>query len=323
MGAITAIVLIAAYMVPGHDIARGWLCAFILISMVPIGSLALLLIHGVTGGKWGDDLSPVLIPAARSIPLLILAILPILLFRSRIYPWPSSDVPPDVAHYYLNPVFFDARALMALTIWSGLAWGNAWAHPRVAALGLVVHLVLMTFIPADWILTIQPHTASAAFGLGFGIEQLFAALAFAALVPSRGRDAQSNRDLAGMLIAALLGTVYFLYMQFLITWYGNIPARVEWYMTRADESWSATIIASFAFGAIVPFLAMLSPAVRQNSVALRWLGASVLIGIALHVIWLTAPIFGAVILMPALLALLLMLLVVTKIFQEGALDGGR
>ena len=56
--------LIAVAALSGAAAAHGWLCAFVLVAMVPIGSLALLLVHGVTGGHWGRDLAPVLIPAA-------------------------------------------------------------------------------------------------------------------------------------------------------------------------------------------------------------------------------------------------------------------
>ena len=58
-----------------------------------------------------------------------------------------------------------------------MVWRRAWETPLAAGLGLTAHLVLMTFIPADWILTLEPGTTSAAFGAGFSIEQIFAALA--------------------------------------------------------------------------------------------------------------------------------------------------
>jgi len=162
--------------------ARGWLSAFVLVSMVPIGSLALLLVHGISGGRWGRDLAAVLIPAARCIPLLFVAFLPVLIFRSSIYRWQDLELPHDVTRYYLNAAFFDARTFAALAVWSALAWCGVWRSQLLAGLGLVAHLVLMTFIPADWVLTLPPGSTSAGLGLGFGIEQIGAALAFGAVV---------------------------------------------------------------------------------------------------------------------------------------------
>jgi hypothetical protein len=267
-----------------------WLWLFFILSLIPLGSLTLLLVHGVTGGRWGSDLAPALIPAARAIPLLILGVLPILLFRANIYHWDALTVPADVRHRYLNPIFFDARTLLALTLWSTLAWTHAWARPVFAALGLTLHIILMTFIPADWVLTLAPGSVSAGFGFGIGVEQVFAALAFAAVwSPQDKNDPRATRDLSGLLIAALLGTVYFAYMQFAIIWYGNIPDKVHWYALRAETGWAPIALAAFALGAALPFIAVLSPYVRRTPSALRAVGICVLLGIGLHAAYLIQP----------------------------------
>lgn len=293
----------------GAVAARGWLCGFVLLSMVPIGSLALLLVHGISGGRWGRDLAPVLIPAARTMPLLLVGFAPVLLFRPLIYQWQDLKLPPDVFAYYLNPSFFDARSIIALAVWSLLAWSGAWRRELSAGLGLIAHLILTSLIPADWVLTLRPGSVSAGFGLGFGIEQMGAALAFAAvMVPQRG-DARASRDLAGLIVTTLLGTVYFVYMQFVITWYGNIPDKVHWFADRVHAGWSPVAFAAFMIGAAVPFLAMLNPLVRGAGGALRLVGASVLTGITLHVAWLTVPAFGAGVLGPAVLAAIAMALI--------------
>ncbi len=304
VGIAASIALIAVALIFGAVAARGWLYAFVLVSMVPIGSLALLMVHGISGGRWGGDLAPALIPAARCMPVLLVAFLPILLFRADIYRWDELQLPADVHDYYLNPPFFDARTLLALALWSGLAWGGVWRRPLSAALGLVVHLILMTFIPADWVLTLPPGSTSAGFGLGFGIEQIGAALALAAVLAVQGPDPRACRDLAGMILSTLLGTMYFIYMQFIVIWYGNIPDKVHWYFIRSSEGWSALALAAFLLGAAAPFLALLHPSVRREPALLRLVGILVLSGVALHVAWLTVPSFGAVAEAPAVLAAL-------------------
>jgi hypothetical protein len=283
-------------------IARGWLCAFVLTAMIPIGSLTLLLVHGISGGRWCRDLAPTLVGTARLVPWLLVAFLPIIVFRSTIYDWSAMKLPEDVRHIYLNPAFFDARTVAALAIWTTLVWTKAWRSELWSALGLAAHLVIMTFIPADWILTIAPGSTSAGFGLGFGIEQIFAALAFAAFLMTQGGDERANTDLAGLIVSSLLGTMYFLYMQYIITWYGNIPDRVHWYVVRANDGWAKIAFISFALGAAIPFLAILNPTVRHEPRPLRIVGASVLVGIALHVVWMIMPVFGAGTVVQAVLA---------------------
>jgi hypothetical protein len=150
--------------------------------------------------------------------------------------------------------------------------------------------------------------------LGFGIEQMFAALAFAALLAPSARAPRANRDLAGLIATTLLATVYFLYMQFVITWYGNIPAKVHWYVARAGDGWAALMLAAFLIGAALPFLAMLHPYVRRDPRPLRFVGALVLGGVALHIGWLTLPGFGAAAIIPAIFAGLL----ITALFALAA-----
>lgn len=308
------VLVITLTLTPTRAFAAGWLGAFVFLSMIPIGSLALLLIHGITGGRWGEDFSPVLEPAARTMPLLLLAFLPIILLRPDLYPWPAHEVPADVARDYLNPLFFAFRTVVALIIWSVMVWYRLWTNQLWAGLALVVHGLLITFVPPDWVLTLRPISTSAGFGLGFGIEQMFAALGFVALLAPQGDDPRAGRDLAGIIVTTLLGTVYFDFMAFLIIWYGNVPEKVDWYVARTYGAWPAVAFASFVLAAAIPFLAVLSPSVRAKPAPMRVLGGLVLAGIALHVAWLTMPIFGYGPAIPAILSgLVLALLAVAAL----------
>jgi hypothetical protein len=221
------------------------------------------------------------------------------------------ELPHDVRQFYLDPLFFDARTLIGLLVWTVLAWTDAWRSPTYAMAGIAVHLLIVTFLPADWVLTIPPGSVSAGFGLGFGIEQMFAALAFVAVLAPQA-PGRPNRDLAGIMLTTLLGTVYFFYMAFIITWYGNIPAKVHWYAVRAGDGWALEMLAAFVVGAALPFLAILNPAVRREPPLLRIVGAFVLTGIALHIVWMIVPAFGVIIIVPAILAGLVMALVLWR-----------
>jgi hypothetical protein len=296
--------------------ARGWLCAFVLATMIPIGSLSMLLTHRLTGGQWGEDLAPVFVPAARAMPLLLLASLPILILRPLIYAWPQQGVAPDVVRLYMNPTFFDIRTLVGLAALCVLAYRPAWRTRVSAAIGLVVLGIVATFLPADWILSTQSGTESAAFGFAFWIEQMFAALAFAAVQSHRGIDARANKDLSGLLVSTLLGTMYFVYMQFIIIWYGNIPEKVAWYATRAVGVWPLIGFAAFMLGAVIPFVMSLFPVVRESARWLRIVGAAVLLGIALHVVWFLVPSLGESMLLFAVLDAFILCAVFAVLFRD-------
>ena len=78
-----------------------------------------------------------------------------------------------------------------------------------------------------------------------------------------------------MMLAALLGTMYFVYVQFAITWYGNLPHKVEWYATRMLGLWPLVAAAAFSLGAVAPFFMFTSPDVRHGRAALRVAGMCV------------------------------------------------
>src|SRR5581483_6737114 len=56
--------LVALAVVQPKSAAAGWLVGFLFWSQLPIGSLVLLLIHALTGGRWGESLRPALAPTA-------------------------------------------------------------------------------------------------------------------------------------------------------------------------------------------------------------------------------------------------------------------
>jgi hypothetical protein len=112
-----------------------------------------------------------------------------------------------------------------------------------------------------------------------------------------------------MMLSALLGTIYFVYVQFAITWYGNVPKKVEWYATRMADAWPAVAAAAFALGAVAPFFMFTSPAVRSNRRALRVAGICGTGGISLHVAWLTVPAFPTLVILPGAAAVGILILV--------------
>ncbi|ACA20107.1 conserved hypothetical protein [Methylobacterium sp. 4-46] len=273
--------------------ARGWLAAYAAWSGIPIGSLALLLIHGLTGGRWGEALAPVLRPAASLTPLAALAFLPIALGLAAIYPWAAdpAQAPPQVAPLYLHPTFFLARSVLALVIWSviGLVVAAGRGGGLFAAVALLLHAVLISVIAVDWVLSVEPGFTSSAFAAGFAIEQMLSALAFAALLAPpdlAGRDAS---DLAGLLLATLTGTVYIALMSFIVAWYGDLPDKAAWYLRRGQHGLVWLIVAAVAAGAVLPFGLLLNGHLRRSRAALRLVGGLVLLGIGLHRLWLVAP----------------------------------
>lgn len=272
-------------------VLQGWLIAFAFWSGVAIGGLVLLLIHALTGGRWGEAIAPVLEPAVRTLPLFVLLFVPLALGLRHLYPWAvdPSVTSPSVARLYLNPPAFWARSAIALVGWAVLSFPVFRRRPLLAGLGLAFHGLAISLVAVDWLLSLDPSFTSSDFAAGVAIGQLLTALAWAALLRSPNAAPEPTADLAGLLLACLLGTFYLGYMQYVVSWYGNLPEKAAWYLHRTQGLWGWLGLASLAFAVILPFLALLFRAVRRDPDRLRWVGAAILLGVLLRTVWLVAP----------------------------------
>jgi hypothetical protein len=314
--AATGGIIIVAIFAPGIA-AAGWLVAFVFWSQIPLGSLMLMMIHRLTGGRWGDALYPALAPAVRLVPLLFLLIIPVFIAIPVLDPWShrAGDIKPDVLSYYLNTPFFIARSLIAIAGWSVLAFllPRTTGRPGqlVAAVGLVFYCVVISVVSVDWVLSLEPPFISSSFGASMGITQLIAALAWAALRAPLAADRQVTGDVGGLLLAFVLGITYVDFMAFLVMWYSDLPSRMFWFVQR--DAWVALASAGFVFASAVPILALLLARVRNHIRPLRAVAISVLAGLAFYYAYLIVPPFGARTLGAAALAIIVIGLVVAAL----------
>jgi hypothetical protein len=290
------------------SVVQGWLIAFVFVGGIPMGSLVLLLIHRLTGGRWGIALAPVLMPAACMVPFVALMFLPLAFGLAAPYRWASdaSVLRPAVAHAYLNQPAFLLRTSVALIGWSALAVVvvRRRCTMLIAGLGLAFHGIAVSLVAVDWILSVDSSFSSSAFAGSIAIQQILLALSFAAVAGPAGRLEEETADLAGLIIAALLGTVYLDLMSFIVIWYGNLPEKAAWYLARGRDGWQWVIAAAAAIGAVAPFCLLLKQSLRQSRAALGLVGGLILLGVFLHVIWLIAPAFGSGAVIAAVIALI-------------------
>ena len=290
---------------------QGWLIGFVFVSSLSLGALAIVLIHRLTAGRWGAAFAPELAPAAQLTPLLLVFVLPVLLGLGFIYPWAAQPfaVEAQVRHLYLNPPLFWVRTLVALGGWSAIALNlHRIEGPRgrlLAGLALAFHGLAVSVVDVDWILSVLPSFTSSDFGMDVAVQQLMAGFAFAALQTRRRAPDAASGDIAGLLLATVIGLIYLEFMAYLVVWYGDRPPLDAWYIPRVGPAWRGLVRLSLGCG--IGALALL--AVRRafgTHRALAWAGGLSLLGLLSYQVWLLAPAFGATCLFPALLALLAM-----------------
>jgi hypothetical protein len=238
----------------------GWLAAFVLLSAWPLGSMALLLTHALTGGRWGETLRPALRTGIGAMPLVPMAFLPLLPGFTTLFPWANEHL---ANHFWLNTRFFAIRAAIYVTLWLLFAWltlrradASSFAAPGLIALAFTV-----TFAAIDITMSLDPRFVSSIYGMLSAAGMTLLALSLAILLTA---DAASNDDLAKLLLALVVLWVYLDFMQLLIVWQSDLAAEVPWYLARSRGFWGAVRLVVAAGHFVLPFFLLLSPRARQS-----------------------------------------------------------
>ena len=112
---------------------RSLLPAYMWMLSITLGSLALGMVHQVSGGAWGVVIRRILGAASRTLPLLTILFIPIALGLHSLYPWAdeahvAEDPILQWKQPYLNAPFFLARAAFYFAVWNGIAFFlNKWS----------------------------------------------------------------------------------------------------------------------------------------------------------------------------------------------------
>jgi hypothetical protein len=290
---------------------RGYLYGWVLWVGPALGGAGLLMMHHLSGGRWGWPVRRPLSGAALTLPLIVLLFVPLLFGVSWLYPWArepahaegSSLVP--FREVYLQRWFFYLRTAVYLLIWAvggWLAWlasrGRRVHAPKLAAAGLVIYVLSATFAFYDWVATLQPHWYSSIYGLYTIIGQVAAALCLtilaASVVPGVvGRPIETERrhELGNLLLVVVVLWAYLAFSQYFIIWNGNLPHEIEWYLPRLRGGWGGVAVALIAVHFLLPFAALLFRATKRRRSSLLAVAMLVLVAHVTEVAWRVLPSF--------------------------------
>lgn len=287
-----------------------YLFAFFFFTGLSIGSLALLMIHAITGGAWGDCIRPPLLAAARMLPLMALAVIPVLVCLHVLYDW---SAPATLAHdmqarqqtWYLDPTFFVIRTVVYFVVWIG--WlivltrntDDRVRARRIAAPGLIVFGVTSLLASVDWAVSLTPQWHSSIFGMMVGTGWLLGACALATAVAARPRapaataDPGALHDLGNLLLMFVLAWSYLAFMQYLTIWIADLPDENAWYIPRTLTSWRYLAWFLIAFNFALPFALLLSRAAKRHRAWLRAVAVMLVVANFADAFWLIVPGFRA------------------------------
>lgn len=321
-----AVVLVAGLVTLGAGLWQpaafwpAWLLAVLFVLGLGLGSLAIALLHRLTGGRWGFVTLRELIAAAGTVPFMTLLLLPLLVGADSLYPWLTHSSGSEThsaqrlnAHQqaYYGAGAWAGRGVLYGVIWTALVLLAVWAYRglcrteqserwhvrlRISAIGLILWWMTVTFAAVDWIMSLEPAWTSTIYGaivaMGFVLAGWTAVILLRRLLGAELAE-DAARDLGNLVLAFLLVWVYFAFSQFLIIWSGDLPHESVWYMRRTTGIWGlfGTLLLVFHF--VVPFAVLLSRDLKQNLRSLSWLCGGILLMRIVDLTWTILPALGS------------------------------
>jgi hypothetical protein len=294
----------AGWAIAPRDFPHAWLAALVAWIGWPLGCLALLLIHALTGGRWGDTIRPQLAAGLGSLWLLPLALIPLIIVLPSLYPWLRLDTAANLPNrFYLNGPFLLLRTVAYLAVWLGLTWlsqralrqrGSEATLARIAPAALILLAVTVTFAAIDATMSLEPHFASSVYGLiemaEMGLFALSVSLLAAVLAPAWDED--ELEVLGELLMALVILRVYLDFVQFLIIWQSNLPSEAQWYLPRTTGGWGAAAWLAALCHFVLPFLLLLSRRVRRSRWGIAAVAGVLAFGTVVRSWWLVLPASG-------------------------------
>jgi hypothetical protein len=284
---------------------HAWLAALACWVGWPVGSLALIFIHALTGGKWGYAIRDELAAGISTLPLVLPAGLPVLFMLPMLYPWMHSEVAAHLDNrFYLNAPFFYIRCLVYVAVWLGLGFWVLRALKqddrelilyRLAPPGLILLALSVTFAAIDFTLSMDPHFKSSVYGILIGCESVLFALSIAIMATTLAKREEGphlHRDLGRLLFALLVLWAYLDFMQLLIIWNSDLPEEAAWYVRRLQGGWRdvAVLIAVCHF--LLPFFALIWPQVQRSRTMMCSVAALLVLIEPARVWWIVIPAAG-------------------------------
>ena len=306
-----------------QDILRAYLVGYVYWFVIPMGCLALLMLHSLTGGWWGYPIRRMLEAGSRTFGLMAVLFLPILagMWMKVLYPWyPAGPELLDNPNYkfkmaYLTPQFFTIRAVIYFVVVMTLAFFlNKWSREQdansdfdveaknkaeaMSGPGIILWGLVITFAAVDWVMSLEPKWFSTIYGMIFMIVAVLATMSFMIFNIRRKANEspyletitpQHYNDLGNLMLAFTMLWAYLNFSQFLIIWAGNIHDEIPWYMSRAFGPWAKVALILIVLHFALPFLLLLQRNVKRRVERLGRVAILMLVLSMVDVYWLFVP----------------------------------
>ncbi|HUR45357.1 MAG TPA: hypothetical protein VMZ27_05700, partial [Candidatus Saccharimonadales bacterium] len=295
-----------------------YLFAYLFWLGLALGCFALLMLHNLTGGRWGYPVRRFFEAGMRTIPWMALLFIPLLFGLRELYPWarPAEVAANEILQnkqHYMNAPGYILRTGFYFLVWTLLAhllgkWSaeqDRTADPAatikmrtLSGPGIVLYPLTATFAYIDWVMSLEADWFSTIFPVIVLIGQILTALAFVLLLlawfrlesPFAGLVSTTHlHHLGNLLLAFVMFWTYVSFSQLLIIWSGNLPHEIEWYLHRSSGGWKWLVLFLAAFHFFIPFFLLLFRSTKRNQRPLTVLAGMIFCAHLLDVFWMVQP----------------------------------
>lgn len=310
---VTAVVSLLLALLLGlgnpKQFAFSWLFAGCFFFTLVIGSLFWVAVHHAVDSAWSVGIRRQLENVACLLPLLALLLVPLFWVAPLVWQWmagsPATDHELAEKAPYLTAKFFWIRTVLYFLLFivtgrllrrNSLAQDKDGAaihtirNRRVAFFLIPVGALALTFWSVDWIMTLNIRFTSTIWGIYLFAGCALSALCLIILLANGLRSAgylkgvltrEHNFALGKLLLAFTLFWSWIAYVQYMLTWYANIPEETAYYILRSTGSWKVLGVILVVGHFLVPFLLLLFRGPKANA---RFLGIIAAWILAMHLL---------------------------------------
>jgi len=319
-GAVFLIATFAAMAFGSPAAFVSYLWAYLFWFGLSLGCLNVSMIHHLTSGAWGTVTRRFFEAGYMTLPVMTLLFVPILFGLHSLYPWADphkladDHVLKQKAAYENGPMFL-LRAIVFFAIWVELAvllrkWSlqedradNAIPAIKARTLsgpGIAIVPLTATFAFVDWVMSLEGSWFSTIFAIILLASGILTSLAFGTIwlhcfqseIPFAGVVTEKQfLDLGNLLLTFVMFWTYVAFSQLLVSYSGNQPSEISWYLHRIAGSWKWLILFIAAFQFFVPFLILLFRPVKQKSTSLAGVAVLIFFVSTLQIFWTVTPTF--------------------------------
>ena len=249
-------------------------------SSLAITGPALAAMIQVTEGRWSPSVKRIAVTTAGFLPVSFVLFLVLFLGRATLYPWVTEPLANKAA--WLNVPFMSLRIGLGVLLLYGVALrlvravlvedqpgGDAPAAVKgrnhLAGWLLVLYVVVLSLWGFDLLMSLDPRWYSGLFGGYYVVTSMYAGFGLITFLTIRANERGLSRvapagiqDVAKLTFALSVFWMYFFFSQYLVIWYGNVPAETRFVIRRFfAQPWGAIAWAIFIVGWLIPFAYLL------------------------------------------------------------------